>query len=366
MAIGKHARYFMRPRNCMARRRPDAESRSAAAASCGAICITSRKLAAAPPAAFRESPVRKLMLIICAACTIPAGCSFTDRTTNPCALNKDRSAAYIPSQEMVGRIIQNIRPRKPALAIGDAQGDITARAQAGFDLFHKVHRRGLMLQHFEKGYYVEFFTRIFFGKFRNGQPKNARQAKLLPRKASGTSIEFHAAYRIACVSSRCQKIPCATPDIQQIAAARREWIAEKVSMARLKRHQFFVPAAVHLFIPARIRHYARLPKLQTAGSALIEPRSFRIVPSRRPAHSFCRLGMREKTLLPARRCPMRTPRFSDSRSFAKGCSSFSRAWPLLSFLQKREILQTICEGILYISFEASPEDISDHIPRPMR
>src|SRR5208282_2679194 len=178
---------------------------------------------------------------------------------------------------MVGRIIQNVRPRKPAFAIGHAQRDVPAGPYAGFHFLQKLHGCGLMLQYFKKSYDVELLAWILFRKFRDRQPTHSRQAQLLFGKARGVSIEFYAANRIACRACCGQKIPRAAPDIQESASAWCERVAKKVFMARFERQEFFVPATVHLFIPARVRHHARLPKMQLAGGAtkkLVVPVAF--------------------------------------------------------------------------------------------
>ena len=55
--------------------------------------------------------------------------------------------------------------------------------------------------------------------------------------------------------------------VQQLPAARSQRVRQKIFVPRLQRQQFFIPAAVHLFVPARVGHFPRLPKLQSAPPA---------------------------------------------------------------------------------------------------
>src|SRR5258708_6807606 len=68
--------------------------------------------------------------------------------------------------------------------------------------------------------------------------------------------------------TRCsEKIPCATANIQKLAAAWSEWIRQEIFVPGLQGHQLFIPATVHLLVPSRVGHLARLPKLQSATIA---------------------------------------------------------------------------------------------------
>jgi len=116
-------------RGALSRRR---FARRAASAWSGAICITSRKLFDAFPVAASDIPVRKAMLIICAVCQSPAGCSRMDKTSKPCEPKHFLRRISIPPQEMIRRIVQNVRPSQPPFTIRHAQSDHSARLHAGF------------------------------------------------------------------------------------------------------------------------------------------------------------------------------------------------------------------------------------------
>jgi hypothetical protein len=61
--------------------------------------------------------------------------------------------------------------------MGHAPGDLAAGTQAGRDLLQKLRGRGLLFQHFRKSRDPGFFVWMRFGKFRNSEPENSRQAR---------------------------------------------------------------------------------------------------------------------------------------------------------------------------------------------
>ena len=92
-----------------------------------------------------ESPVRKDILIICAVCVRLAGCSRTDTISKSMGGQEAIQRFHVPAQKVIRRIIQDVRPRQPALAVRHAQSDVASRPHATSDGLQEGRRRGLML-----------------------------------------------------------------------------------------------------------------------------------------------------------------------------------------------------------------------------
>src|SRR5260370_38493937 len=119
---------------------------------------------------------------------------------------------------MVRRKIRSVRRGQPAFASRHAQGDRTAWPHASPYLLQKVHRRGLVLQHFEKCDHIKPFFRVLRRKFGNRQGKNSLQAEPLFRKARGIAVQFKTRNAEASVASRAKKIPRTTATVQKSTA----------------------------------------------------------------------------------------------------------------------------------------------------
>src|SRR5438132_2836837 len=96
----------------------------------------------------------------------------------------------IPSQKMIWRIIQNIRRGQPPFAIWHAHSDHPARPYAHFYFLQEFHRRGLVLQHFEKCDHIKQFIPTACRKLGNRKRKDSLQTKFLFCKPRGVPVKF--------------------------------------------------------------------------------------------------------------------------------------------------------------------------------
>src|SRR6202030_3929974 len=93
-------------------------------------------------------------------------------------------------QEMVWRVVEDVRTGEPAIAIGDAEGDISAGAKAGNDSAQERGGLGLMLEHFKECDDVVFCGRILGDEIDNAERKDVFERELLAREFGGTGVQL--------------------------------------------------------------------------------------------------------------------------------------------------------------------------------
>jgi len=150
---------------------------------------------------------RSAMLIICAYAQIPACCSRMDMTSNPLLTQKLAESRRTPSQEMIRRIIQNVRPVSHRSHSARSVRSYRPAARTFF-LLQDLPAR-LVLQYLENvatsnrsRRAVQQIPEIVNGKtFANRAALFCKRAALRPARSRNA---------IASIARRCQKIPGAT------------------------------------------------------------------------------------------------------------------------------------------------------------
>ena len=175
-----------------------------------------------------------------------------------------------PAQEVVGRVVEGVHAGLPAEAVGDADCDEAAGTEAGADFGQEGRRIGLMLEDVEESDDVKNLVGIMRAERFEGERENARARTKAGGETRSAGIEFDARSGIAREIGGEQKVTGATADVEQAAAARREVVGEKETVAGLEWKKALVALGVHGGIPASIRHFAGIPELQAAAGALVK------------------------------------------------------------------------------------------------